>query len=53
MPNKIIVSGVGSCLVDLLYNNDVSFSNESVRPYLLQKRGDGGRARLFGISGRI
>ncbi|MCE5345188.1 MAG: carbohydrate kinase family protein [Bacteroidales bacterium] len=41
MPEKIIVSGIGCCLVDLLYN-DVDFGSDTVRPYLSSKRGDGG-----------
>jgi len=41
MPEKIIVSGIGCCLVDLLYN-DINFSNETIQPYLSKKRGDGG-----------
>ena len=41
MPGKIIVSGVGCCLVDLLYN-DIDFSSDTIRLYLSKKRGDGG-----------
>jgi sugar/nucleoside kinase (ribokinase family) len=41
MPKKIIVSGIGCCLVDLLYT-DVDFNSETVRRYLSKKRGDGG-----------
>ncbi len=41
MPKKIIVSGVGCCLVDLLYN-DIDFSSEAMRSCLSLKRGDGG-----------
>jgi sugar/nucleoside kinase (ribokinase family) len=41
MSGKIIVSGVGCCLVDLLYN-DIDFSSDTVRPYLSVIRGDGG-----------
>lgn len=41
MRHKITVSGVGCCLVDILYN-DISFSSESIKPYLSQVRGDGG-----------
>ena len=41
MPEKIIVSGVGCCLVDLLFN-EVDFGSETIQPYLSQKRGDGG-----------
>jgi sugar/nucleoside kinase (ribokinase family) len=41
MSGKIIVSGVGCCLVDLLYN-DIDFSSAAIMPYLSKKRGDGG-----------
>jgi sugar/nucleoside kinase (ribokinase family) len=41
MSGKIIVSGVGCCLVDLLYN-DIDFGSDTVQPYLSLKRGDGG-----------
>lgn len=41
MPKKIIVSGVGCCLVDLLYK-DIDFSSDSFRPFISKKRGDGG-----------
>jgi sugar/nucleoside kinase (ribokinase family) len=41
MTEKIIVSGVGCCLVDLLYN-DIDFSSSAISPYLSKKRGDGG-----------
>ncbi|MDX9880424.1 MAG: carbohydrate kinase family protein [Prolixibacteraceae bacterium] len=41
MSEKIIVSGVGCCLVDFLYN-DIDFSADSFRPFLSIKRGDGG-----------
>jgi sugar/nucleoside kinase (ribokinase family) len=41
MPGKIIVSGVGCCLVDLLFNN-IDFSSDTIRTYLSKKRGDGG-----------
>ena len=41
MQNKIIVSGVGCCLVDLLYNG-IDFNSEIIRPYLSKVRGDGG-----------
>ena len=41
MSGKIIVSGVGCCLVDLLYN-DIDFSSDTVHPFLSKKRGDGG-----------
>jgi sugar/nucleoside kinase (ribokinase family) len=41
MPAKTVVSGVGCCLVDLLFN-DIDFSSEAMRPYISLKRGDGG-----------
>lgn len=41
MSKKIIVSGVGCCLVDLLYN-DINFSSDKVLPFLSRTRGDGG-----------
>jgi sugar/nucleoside kinase (ribokinase family) len=41
MPQKIIVSGVGCCLVDLLYN-DVDFKSNTMKAYLSRIRGDGG-----------
>lgn len=41
MPNKIIVSGVGCCLVDLLFN-DIDFGSDTMRHYLSLNRGDGG-----------
>lgn len=41
MSEKIIVSGVGCCLVDLLYK-DIDFSSDSFRPFISIKRGDGG-----------
>lgn len=41
MPKKIIVSGAGCCLVDLLYN-DIDFTGQSIAPFLSEKRGDGG-----------
>lgn len=41
MSNKIVVSGVGCCLVDLLYNN-IDFSSQTFSPFLSLKRGDGG-----------
>jgi sugar/nucleoside kinase (ribokinase family) len=41
MSEKIIVSGVGCCLVDLLYK-DIDFSSESFRQFISLKRGDGG-----------
>jgi sugar/nucleoside kinase (ribokinase family) len=41
MKKKIVVSGVGCCLVDLLYN-DIDFRSDAIRPYLSIERGDGG-----------
>jgi sugar/nucleoside kinase (ribokinase family) len=41
MSEKIIVSGVGCCLVDLLYNG-IDFQSETLRPFLSKERGDGG-----------
>lgn len=41
MSEKIIVSGVGCCLVDLLFN-DIDFGSKAVSPFLSAKRGDGG-----------
>jgi len=41
MSKKIMVSGVGCCLVDLLFN-DIDFSSEAMRSCLSLKRGDGG-----------
>ncbi|MCF6332038.1 MAG: carbohydrate kinase family protein, partial [Draconibacterium sp.] len=41
MSEKIIVSGVGCCLVDLLYK-DMDFSSDTFRPFISLKRGDGG-----------
>jgi sugar/nucleoside kinase (ribokinase family) len=41
MSRKIIVSGVGCCLVDLLFN-DIDFGSDTVRPFLSKTRGDGG-----------
>jgi sugar/nucleoside kinase (ribokinase family) len=41
MSGKIIVSGTGCCLVDLLFN-DINFNSNIIRPYLSVKRGDGG-----------
>ena len=41
MADKIIVSGVGCCLVDLLYKN-IDFESETFRSFLSLKRGDGG-----------
>jgi sugar/nucleoside kinase (ribokinase family) len=41
MKEKIIISGVGCCLVDLLYT-DINFSSDTIKPCLSRKRGDGG-----------
>ena len=41
MQKKIIVSGVGCCLVDLLYNR-IDFNSDIMRPCLSARRGDGG-----------
>jgi sugar/nucleoside kinase (ribokinase family) len=41
MSRKLIVSGVGCCLVDVLYNN-IDFSSKEVRNYISKERGDGG-----------
>ena len=41
MSRKIIVSGVGCCLVDLLFN-DIDFGSELIHPFLSKTRGDGG-----------
>ena len=41
MPKKIIVSGVGCCLVDLLYRN-IDFGSDAIRPFISLRRGDGG-----------
>ncbi len=41
MQEKIIVSGVGCCLVDLLFN-DIDFGSPKMKKYLSVKRGDGG-----------
>jgi len=41
MPDKIIVSGIGCCLVDILYN-DINFESETIRPFMSLRRGDGG-----------
>lgn len=41
MRKKIIVSGVGCCLVDILFN-DIDFGGDSILNYLSRKRGDGG-----------
>jgi sugar/nucleoside kinase (ribokinase family) len=41
MKKKTIVSGVGCCLVDILYSN-INFGSEVIKPFLSRKRGDGG-----------
>ncbi len=41
MTDKILVSGMGCCLVDILYNN-IDFKSEAIRKYLSKERGDGG-----------
>ena len=41
MPERIVVSGVGCCLVDILYNG-IDFSSGTMLPYLSKNRGDGG-----------
>jgi len=41
MSKKIKVSGVGCCLVDLLYS-DINFSSKTFKQYISLKRGDGG-----------
>ena len=41
MKGKITISGVGCCLVDLLYT-DIDFKSEIIKPYLSKTRGDGG-----------
>jgi sugar/nucleoside kinase (ribokinase family) len=41
MSGKIIVSGIGCCLVDQLFN-DIDFGSDIIRQYLSKKRGDGG-----------
>jgi sugar/nucleoside kinase (ribokinase family) len=41
MPDRITVSGVGCCLVDIMYNN-VDFKSDAIRNYLSKERGDGG-----------
>lgn len=43
MNKKIIVSGAGCCLVDMLYN-DIDFKSQSMAPFLSKQRGDGGLA---------
>lgn len=41
MSGKIIISGVGCCLVDRLFNG-IDFSSDVIQPYLSKRRGDGG-----------
>jgi sugar/nucleoside kinase (ribokinase family) len=41
MSKKTIISGVGCCLVDLLYTG-INFRSDEIKPFLSQKRGDGG-----------
>ena len=41
MTKKIIVSGVGCCLVDLLFK-DIDFDSNTFRPFMSLRRGDGG-----------
>jgi sugar/nucleoside kinase (ribokinase family) len=41
MEKRIIVSGVGCCLVDLLYNN-INFNSEEMLPFFSKISGDGG-----------
>jgi sugar/nucleoside kinase (ribokinase family) len=41
MTDKIIISGVGCCLVDIMYNN-VDFTSDAISHYISKKRGDGG-----------
>jgi sugar/nucleoside kinase (ribokinase family) len=41
MKDRIIVSGIGCCLVDVLYNN-IDFSGKAIRPFLSKIPGDGG-----------
>ena len=41
MNKKIIVSGVGCCLVDLLYNH-IDFNSKEIKPFLSKGSGDGG-----------
>jgi sugar/nucleoside kinase (ribokinase family) len=43
MSDKIIVSGTGCCLVDVLYNN-IDFTSDAISQQLSKKRGDGGLA---------
>lgn len=41
MTKKIVISGVGCCLVDLIYN-DIDFNGDIVQSYQSLQRGDGG-----------
>jgi sugar/nucleoside kinase (ribokinase family) len=41
MPERIVVSGVGCCLVDILYNG-IDFNSDTMHQYLSKNRGDGG-----------
>lgn len=41
MIEKIKVSGIGCCLVDVLYNN-IDFTGNEIRKYISRERGDGG-----------
>jgi sugar/nucleoside kinase (ribokinase family) len=41
MAQKIVVSGTGCCLIDLLYH-PVDFNSSAMQPYLSMARGDGG-----------
>ncbi|MGW8317435.1 MAG: carbohydrate kinase family protein, partial [Bacteroidales bacterium] len=41
MHKKIVVSGTGCCLVDLLYDR-VDFGSRAMQPFLSLRRGDGG-----------
>ena len=41
MKDKIILSGVGCCLVDILYNN-ISFNSQEIRSFFSKSSGDGG-----------
>ncbi len=41
MTDKIIVSGTGCCLIDMLYNN-IDFAGDAISQYLSKERGEGG-----------
>jgi sugar/nucleoside kinase (ribokinase family) len=41
MSERIIVSGIGCCLVDMLFN-DIDFTSDTIQPFLSKTRGDGG-----------